>query len=412
MKVMFVVKSKAIECLGVMYLAAVVKQAGHEARIVDINEAEETVFTYQPKIIGYSVMTGDGNKFQELNRKLKKQGKFTSIFGGSDPTFFPEPYEQDDDINMICKGEGENFMADVLGSANRYPNIDSIPWPDRADFAHMKIRDFLASRGCQSACSYCYNASFNAMFPEIARVRTRNYKDVVSEVEAVYPKFVYFQDSNFGAKISWMREFSKEYRRRVNLPYHCHLRPNLVNEERGLLLHDSNCVSVKCALETASDRLRKLINRGNSSNEDVYTAARHLKKWGIALCVQNILGLPESTIEDDLGTLEVNIKAKPQYAWCSIFTPYPKTVLADYCEAKGIYTGNYAEIGDNFFDKSFLNFTPEHKEQIETLQKIFALCVEHQVMPKVEDLTWERMPKFAHEVLRKVGDKRMFPGIF
>lgn len=39
MKILLAVKSKSIECLGVMYLSAVIKQAGHEAKIVDINEA-------------------------------------------------------------------------------------------------------------------------------------------------------------------------------------------------------------------------------------------------------------------------------------------------------------------------------------------------------------------------------------
>ena len=109
--------------------------------------------------------------------------------------------------------------------------------------------------------------------------------------------------------------------------------------------------------------------------------------------------------------MEVNIKARPAYSWCSIFQPYPATVLGDWCVKEGWYKGDYSEIGENFFDHSVLSFSDEHKEQIEVLQKIFAFCVEHQVMPRVEDLSWKRMPKFVHGVMRKIGDKRMFPGI-
>jgi radical SAM superfamily enzyme YgiQ (UPF0313 family) len=127
--------------------------------------------------------------------------------------------------------------------------------------------------------------------------------------------------------------------------------------------------------------------------------------------MQNIIGLPTATIEEDMATLEVNIKCRPAYSWVSIFQPYPATELAIYCEKEGIYLGDYSEIGDNFFDKSVLNIDDEHKEQVACLQRIFAFCVEMQVMPKVEDLNWERLPKFIHTTMRKVGDKRMFPGI-
>jgi hypothetical protein len=168
---------------------------------------------------------------------------------------------------------------------------------------------------------------------------------------------------------------------------------------------------VKIALETASDKLRVLINRGNTNNEDVYAAAKTLKRAKIALILQNILGLPTSTIEDDLATLEVNIKSRPAYAWSSIFTPYPETGLAKICEEQGFYDGDYSDLGDNFFDGTVLNFSAEYKEQVACLQRIFAFCAEMQVMPKIEDLTWKRLPKFIHNAMRKVGDERMFPGV-
>jgi radical SAM superfamily enzyme YgiQ (UPF0313 family) len=408
MRILFVVKSKAIENLGVMYLSAVVKQAGHEARIVSIDQPDEIV-KWKPEIVGYSIMTGDMEKFRQLNDELKSRFNFTSIVGGPDPTFFPQGYEWAD---AIVDGEGEQVMADLLQSGNQYPNIDIFPWPDRTDFPGRKIRDFIASRGCANSCSYCYNSAWNKMFPELAKVRTREVRDVIDELASIQDaEFFYAQDSCFGISMKWMRAFSELYRKKINLPYHVHLRPNMVNEERAILLHDSGCVSVKIALETASSRLRKLINRGNQKNEDAYVAARLLKKWNIALIMQNILGLPSATIEDDLETLEVNVKCKPSYAWVSIFQPYPATELAKYCEKEKIYTGDYSEIGDNFFDKSVLNISDKQKEQVAVLQRVFAFCVEMQVMPKVEDLSWERLPKFVHNTMRRVGDRRMFPDI-
>jgi len=327
-------------------------------------------------------------------------------------TFFPQGYDWAD---HAIQGEGENWIADYLSGKrlkmDAFPDIDSIPHPDRTDFPDMPISDFIASRGCGWDCGYCYNGAWAKLFPNIPRIRTRSVDDVIKEIIHVNPQFVYFQDSTFGANMGWMREFSNKYRYLVNIPYHVHLRPNQINEERVLLLHDSNCVSVKIALETSSDRLRKLINRGKTNNEDAYVAARLLRKWNIKLIMQNILGLPTATIEDDLETLEVNIKCRSAYAWSSIFQPYPLTELAKFCEKEKLYTGNYSEIGDNFFDKSILNISNKHKEQVACLQRIFAFSVETQVMPKISDLTWKRLPKFIHNAMRKVGDRRMFPGV-
>lgn len=413
MKILLVCKSKVMENLGVMYLAAAVKQAGHEAKIVDINEAYNIAEAYHPDIIGYSVMTGDQVRFVTLNRDLRTclPFSFISIVGGPHGTFFPKDFAESE-FGLCIPGEGENFMAEYLGGEEiTYPDIDSIPWPAREDFPDMPIRDFIASRGCTNACAYCYQSAWNEMFPDLAQIRHRSAKDVVNEVASVQPRFAYFQDSTFGVSLKWLREFSREYEKKLRIPFHVHLRPNMVTEERVALLAGAGCVSVKIALETASNRLRKLINRGKSSNEDVYLAARLLKREKIALILQNIVGLPSATIEDDLDTLEVNIRSRPAYSWVSIFQPYPATELAKYCEKEGIYTGNYSEIGDNFFDKSVLNLTELHKEQVACLQRIFAFCVEMQVMPTVEDLAWERLPKFIHRTMRQIGDKRMFPGI-
>jgi radical SAM superfamily enzyme YgiQ (UPF0313 family) len=226
----------------------------------------------------------------------------------------------------------------------------------------------------------------------------------------VNPEFVYFQDSCFGVNMSWLREFTSKYRKFGNIPYHCHLRPSQVDQERVLLLHDSHCVSTRIALETASKPLLKLLNREKTDLNQVLDAARLLKKWNIKLMMQNMIGLPTGTIEDDMETLEFNIRCRPDYGWCSIFQPYPGTELGDRCKKEGWYKGNYSEITDCFFDGSVLEFTPEYKEQLQCLQKIFALAVETRIMPEIHELTHERFPKLVHRLMRGLGDRRLYGG--
>ncbi len=409
MKILFVVKSKEIETLGVMYLAAVVKQCGHEARIVDIHFNKLTIInTWKPDIIGYSIMTGDMEKFKQLNNELKSYINFTSIVGGPDPTFVSQGYDWTD---MIIPGEAEQSISDLLQSGIKYPDINSFPYPDRTDFPNHRIRDFIASRGCASSCAYCYNDKFAKMFSELPRIRIRSVDDVIKEINNINPEFVYFQDSCFGVNIKWLKEFSNKYRYRINIPFHCHLRPNQINEDKIVLLNDAGCMSIRIALESASNRLREVLNRGKMNINEVSYAAKLCRKWDIKLMIQNMIGIPTGTIEDDLETLELNIKCKPAYAWCSIYQPYPGTELGDRCKKEGWYTGDYSEITDCFFDTSVLNFTPEYIEQLEVLQKIFALCVEAKYMPDTKELTHDNIPKLVHKIMRRVGDKRLYGGI-
>lgn len=411
MKVLLVVKSMVMENLGVMYISAVVHRAGHHCLIVSLDEMVQVAHTWKPDIIGMSIMTGDQNKFRHAATLLKRSRQWNPaiILGGPHPTFFPEDCCKW--AATILPGEAENEISELLGSDHRYPDINSIPWPDRKDFGNMKIRDFITSRGCPHACTYCYNDQWNKLFPETGKLRVRSVKDVVGEIMTVNPEFVYFQDSCFAVSMRWMLDFADLYAKKVKIPYHCHLRPDQVTEDRAQLLHKSGCYSTRIALETASDRLRKLINRAHTTNAETYTAAKNLRRYGVRLMIQNILCLPTSTIEEDLNTLEVNIIAQPEYAWCSIFTPYPGTVLGNLCIQNGWYKGDYEDITDSFFDHSVLDISPEYREQSYYLQKCFALCVKVKELPKPEELTAERFPGLVHRLMRKDGDKILYGGV-
>lgn len=395
-----------MENLGVQYLSAVVKQAGHECRIVNLDNALSITMDWKPEVAGLSIMTGSQDEFKRLGRTLKKITETTILVGGAHPSFFPEDFE-DEDCTVI-RGEAEDVIAGLLQSPHIYPNIDDIPWPDRTDFPNMKVRDFISTRGCRHSCNYCFNQKWTELHPQFTRVRTRNPEDVCREIESVNPKFAYFQDSCFGLSRTWMKEFTNNY---CKIPYQCHMRPAQIKEEIVHYLKTSNCFSLRMALEAASDRLRKLMNRPVLDTKNVLEASKLLRKAKIKFMIQNIIAIPTGTIEDDLSTLEVNISCKPDYAWCSIYSPYPGTVLGDMCKDKGWYSGDYSDIHDSFFDMSVLNFDPEYKKQTYCLQKVFALCTETGYMPKVNELNMKDLPMLVHRATRKLGDNRLYNGI-
>jgi len=86
-----------------------------------------------------------------------------------------------------------------------------------------------------------------------------------------------------------------------------------------------------------------------------------------------MLGLQDETLEMAFDTLQMNIKCKPDFAWCSIFQPYPMTRLHHYCQEKRYLTNK--SIGKVYFKSSVLNI--DNKRELENLHHLFSITVAH-----------------------------------
>lgn len=399
MKVLLVVKRTDIEPLGVMYLSRVVGVGGGECRIVGHGDCLRVVGEWCPDVVGFSVMTGDQGLMRGYGGVVGGMGARV-VYGGPHASFFPADFGGCD----VILGDGEAGFAEYLGIRLN----GGVVWPDRGDFPKRRMRDFIASRGCPYDCSFCYNRRWAEVSGYEKRVVQRDVTDVCAEVREVAPEFAYFQDSCFGLSLRWLGEFAREYPR---IPFHCHLRPEQCVDDRMFLLKSAGCYSVRIALESAVPRLRGLLNRETATGDKVSEGVRLCRKYGIRVMIQNMVGLPGGTIEDDLTTLEANVRCGPDYSWVSIYTPYPGTALGDYCVREGLYSGDYSDLGDNFFDTSYLNIPQGYREQLECLQRIWALSVETQTIPNISELTHKNIMKYVHRAMRKLGDGRLYGGI-
>jgi len=406
-KILFLLKERpVIEPLGIMYLSAALQAEGHMVAVGYGMDHEALIGA--PDYIAYSVMTGDRDYFLGLNRMLKERYKFVSVFGGPDPTFFPEGYRDEPGVDAFVRGEGEDAFPALIrdnldGEIIGYPvNINDIPHPDRTHFSRGGIQHFMASRGCPFSCTYCFNSKWKSLF-EDRRVRYRNVSDLCTEIYKTNPSFVYFQDDCFGSSRKWLKRFVREY---DGFSYHCHLRADTLDNEYVSLLGKSGCYSVHVALETADEAYRKKMLGRHMANETIIEACAKLKDAGIKIMLQNMIGLPGTTINDDLDTLLVNIAIKPDYAWCSIYQPYPGTVLGDYCYKKGLVRGGFKP---SFFETSPLTFNPNHIRQLEVLQKEFAVSVKNAEMPYL--LTPQAAVKRMYDRERAAADKILYRGM-
>ena len=269
--------------------------------------------------------------------------------------------------------------------------------------------------------SNCFNSAIDKIYGGKGKwVRWRSVDNLIAEIKDVITKYggkvVYFQDDIFIMHKPWLKEFAEKYKKEINLPFHCHVRPNLVDETSARLLNEAGCYSVHMALEAADDYIRNVIIKREMDKETVYRAADLLHKYNIKIMLQNILGLPESSLETDIETLKMNIKCKPLYAWCSIFQPYPSLPLTDYAISHGLLEGDFNDIGPKFFETTIVKL--ENKKQVEHLQKWFAVATAYPLLYKTgllkliinmpENKHIKKIYKFVYNKFRSYKDNQLY----
>jgi radical SAM superfamily enzyme YgiQ (UPF0313 family) len=425
MRILFIAaKLHTIEPFGIMCLSPHLKAAGHSVRLIEAEDPylSDKVCKYHPHVIGYSLCTGSERYYLALNLHLKGQLDFVSVFGGPHPTFFPDIIHESG-VDAICRGEGDfafvefcnilektgvvtpvaNFTIKKNGRIKSSPprplveNLDALPFPDRelyysvsTETAGHRIRSFLAARGCPFSCSYCFNPSMDSLYGgKWRRMRIRSVRNLIDEIVTVVntykTEFVAFRESIFPLNPTWLQEFAEEYPSRVGLPFYCHLRLDLLNEENVALLKKAGCHSVNVGIETGNPQIRKNLLRRNMTNKAMINGCRLLREYKIKILANNMLGLPGGTFEDDIETLKLNQKCKPDYALAMLWQPYPGTELAKYARDNGYYGGDGSNLDFTYYNRSQLKFrTLREKRRIENLQKLFATTV---TLPSLTPLT-------------------------
>ena len=428
-KVLFVVKEiEGAEPLGALYVAGCLQQAGHQCRFVGTrgNDVGAAVARYRPDVVAYGATTGLHRYYLGLNAHIKERfPKVVSYLGGAHATYFPDVIHTPG-LDVICRGEGEDAsvaLCDALdrgedhrhiedlwvkheGKVFRNParalrrDLDDIPFPPRQllyDYeprlAMRPLKSFTTNRGCPFPCSYCFNPSLTEHYgPSWKKVRIRSPENVVAEiaqVRAFGPLHVIgFRESIFVYSAKWLREFGELYRREIALPYYCHLRADMMTQEMVDLLAWSGCHTVNVGIETANEQLANEVLHRQIKMERLREGIGMLKRSGIVVFADNILGIPGGTLEDDYATLQLNIDLDVDYAAATLCTPYPGTGIAKYAVENGYFKGDFELIDDSYYTESVIEFKDARtKRMTENLHKWFAVTAAiPQLFPLVKKL--------------------------
>jgi radical SAM superfamily enzyme YgiQ (UPF0313 family) len=422
MKILFLFKSENfIAPVGPMYISAMALKEGHQTSLIDTNQVNylEHIRTFKPDVVAYSSSTGESKHYIAMNRRIKE--KFPSIFtimGGPHPTFYPEMIHETT-LDAICIGEGEHSFVDLLKALERgqsvqgIPNIftkndeswtvrnlvedlDSLPIPDysllydNTSMGSYPLKSFMTSRGCPYPCTYCFNTAWRKIYKNKGKiVRKQSVDRVIEEIKLVKKRWplttVKFYDDIFCYKADeWLEEFSRKYRREINLPFFALTRCDLVTEEMIKLLKYAGCRTLSMSIEAGNEKVRRELLRRDMSNEQIINAHRLCDQYGIYTFTNCIIGLPGTTLKEDLESLDLTLKCKVAWSEFLIFHPYPKTELGDQVINQGMYAPDYYHMHTSYLYESPLkSFSPKEKMIQRNLSVLGCACV---VLP------WLRWP--------------------
>lgn len=427
-----------IEYLGIMYLASILKKRGDEVAVfigTSCHHLVSQIEHYHPDIVAFSCMTGSHEFALGIAKEVKSRIDTLALFGGPHPTFFPEIINEEG-VDIVCRGEGEEALLELVEaidgrrSITAIPNLwvkqdreiiknemrpliqnlDKLPFPDRHiyyydyPFMNNSRKIFMAGRGCPYKCSYCFNETLRELYKEKGTyVRMRSADNVISEIEEVRQRYklstVYMLDDTFIVNKLWLFEFLEKYRSKINIPFICLVRADLISDEIAQNLKAAGCHSVFFGVESGDEYIRNTILNRKMTNEQIINTAALLKKHKIKFRTYNMMGIPGEDVRQGFMTVDLNIKIKTDYPWCSILQPYPKTAIEDYIRKHGIQKKD--GIPQYFFKKSILD-SPYIRE-LSNLQKLFYFAVKLPFLKPVVRILIKLPPNPMFEVLFLIG---------
>ena len=117
MKILFLQKYPFIQ-IGTMGLSAFLKRNGHQCELLFIrkkNEVKQFIRSFSPDLLAFSCTTGMEEWVFDTSKMIREDFKIPVIVGGPHPTFHPEMVENEN-IDFICRGEGEIALSKLLDS--------------------------------------------------------------------------------------------------------------------------------------------------------------------------------------------------------------------------------------------------------------------------------------------------------
>ena len=379
--------------LGILYMAAVLRQKGVEVSVLDqaakgltVKETAKWVRVQNPDILGFSTFATSGRTAAAISAEVKKENpNVMVVFGNYYATFNSERVlRKYPSVDVIVRGEGERTVVDlvdcvmkrgrlkdVLGISFRseggvvstadcplIKDLDSLPFPDRslvddeyhsvmagANVAPKKFTSVVSSRGCVYRCRFCCCTQFAH-----GRWRPRSVENTMEELRFLvsegYKQFIFVDDNFTGNPRNVIRLCREMRREKLDVEWICEGRVDTGSYEMFWETAHAGCKILYFGIESASQRILDYYNKRITPGQS-RVAVRTARRAGADAIVGSfIVGAPDETRGEIRSTIEFAEKIAIDLPQFNILGVYPGTDVWDECEAKGLLKGGeYWETG-------------------------------------------------------------------
>jgi radical SAM superfamily enzyme YgiQ (UPF0313 family) len=373
------------EPLGLLYIAAVVKEAGYNVSVIDAyaqkistEELKNKIADSRPDVIGMTTFTSNGALVYDLGRWLKSEfSEITVVLGNIHASVYAEQYLKNKCCDIVVHGEGERTFLEILksiaadrrdfsdivgisylrngtfiatGEEQVIEDLSALPFPAR-DLVDQRLynipaisnlpysakknsigKHMFTSRGCPNRCTFCAVHRNRQRYSDIMKV--------VDEMELLTTKYnadyIFIMDSLFISNKQRVLGICSEIRNRnLRIKWGCEAHVRYIDEELLKAMESAGCHDMAFGIESGVQRLLNNVHKGTHLDK-IKQAIKLVKKTTeIKVSGLFILGLPGETYQDSLQTIAFAKELPLDMAQFSILVPYPGSQIFDELSQKG-----------------------------------------------------------------------------
>lgn len=384
-----------IPSFELLNIASLLKKEGHKIKLFDNevlslnshkfeklinkNDADIYVFHFQPIA---------ANALFKIIKKLKTKSKKITIAFGPTVEYQTEEFLKKSFADYAILGEVELTILKLINtifkkyflSVKEKENIDGLAFLNKNKFIKNKLRPLLdpnslpflaheliqnqkykvvskiiqpkkkikwgfllSSRGCPFNCAFCAPSIRNSIGK---KYRYQTPKRTVDEMEYMIKKYkvtaISIEDDIFTLNRQRVLSICEEIiKRQINISWTVATRLDCLDLKLLTLMKKAGCQGVSTGVESGSDRILKLINKGEKT-KDIIKGIELLNKVDIATTINLIVGHPTETLKDLKLTVNIVKKIRPVFIHLHYFTPYPGTQIFEEYQKKLNYFKKYS----------------------------------------------------------------------
>ena len=365
------------------YATGVLEDVGFKVRLVDapawdwnLKDVLEDVKRFKPDLVVVDSSFPSLKNDIKVAEEIKKETAAKTVLVGPPASQFSDEILRSSGVDMVARYEYDFTIMDVAnvleegkdlkevkgisykqdGKVIHNPNreftssndLDKIPFVSKVYRRHLNVRDYFLNyslypmvqiftgRGCPYICTFCsWPQTFTGR-----KYRVRSVENILNELEYVQEylpevKEVFFEDDTFTINRKRVLGFCKGYKERgLEIAWSCNARADTLDFETMKEMKKANCRFLIVGFESVDDNILKNIKKGFTA-EQARKFAKNVKKAGLFLHADFIIGLPEENKETIEKMKKFIKEIKPEQLQISVVAPFPGTELYNWYREHG-----------------------------------------------------------------------------